>query len=683
MGGTAAPGAFGQAPHGRQPPWTHRPSGRRQVESYGDSLYDEKEEAAGAAAAAPPRGPPAQQPAHQQQQGWAQQGWAQPGGAPAAAEASSLSEELGRVLGDAAEGQSGAGPEPAGAASDEGGYVDEWEAQMPGSATPAAAAAAAAAAEGGAGAAAVPSWQEQPVASDGEAAEEEAHSEEAAHRGAGDEWREHRLLPQAGAAAGPASEHSLGGAGASGRALGRGASEAAPGQAAGGAAEWQPLFAAAQDWRQQQELRPHTAPSSDQRSAAARARQRAHSSGGGGRPSGGQLHPRPDSRGSVGSGGGGGFMGGAGYPPAAGLSCEEEEDDDDEEAKGGRGAPPLLLPQHWSGEAGFGVPGGKYSMASPLEMGARRVWPAALAAQPRVRPSPPAPFTFVRRRPATRPRPRAPAGAEVGEWLAALGLEQYRKKFTHHVVNGRLLLALGDRELKAELGIGPLGHRVTLLQGIEELAACAGRGGGRGSVFALSLCGRFAAARGAAVAAGRPASRGPLGGGGGGGGGAARTEPIKRPCSAPTLRARPPSASAGCGGGGACLGPAAGRVTVAEQRAKLLFELSRAQARAAARAGDAARSSEVACIAGGEVAKLTAAVRDLDRRFKAQARWEGLRAVGVERGLSSSWLTGRRAQPRGPTLPPPPPWPQVDHATGTLDATARVPWCAARPAAVC
>lgn len=41
--------------------------------------------------------------------------------------------------------------------------------------------------------------------------------------------------------------------------------------------------------------------------------------------------------------------------------------------------------------------------------------------------------------------------------------------------------------------------------------------------------------------------------------------------------------------GGASLGPAAGRITVHKQRAKLLFELDRAQARAASQAGAAAQ----------------------------------------------------------------------------------------------
>jgi hypothetical protein len=188
---------------------------------------------------------------------------------------------------------------------------------------------------------------------------------------------------------------------------------------------------------------------------------------------------------------------------------------------------------------------------------------------------------------------------------------------------------------QVELGIGPLGHRVTLLQGIKELADCCsgrGRGGshtGSGSEgLALELCRHFAAHRAAATAAGvQAASRNSGGGGGGGGGygGPPHGAPLKRPRSAPDQRARAPAARLDGGRSvreeeGACLGPAAGRMTVAEQRSKLLFELSRAQARAAARQGVAAHSGEVARIAGREVEQLAAAVRDLDRRFNAQVQ---------------------------------------------------------------
>jgi ATP-dependent Clp protease ATP-binding subunit ClpB len=45
---------------------------------------------------------------------------------------------------------------------------------------------------------------------------------------------------------------------------------------------------------------------------------------------------------------------------------------------------------------------------------------------------------------------------------------RYRKRFMHHCIDGPLLLALTDHQLKAELLVGPLGHRVLLLDEIEK-----------------------------------------------------------------------------------------------------------------------------------------------------------------------------------------------------------------------
>jgi hypothetical protein len=47
----------------------------------------------------------------------------------------------------------------------------------------------------------------------------------------------------------------------------------------------------------------------------------------------------------------------------------------------------------------------------------------------------------------------------VGDYVVALSLGQYRKKFMHHVVDGRLLLRMTDALLRTELGIGPLVRR--------------------------------------------------------------------------------------------------------------------------------------------------------------------------------------------------------------------------------
>jgi hypothetical protein len=65
---------------------------------------------------------------------------------------------------------------------------------------------------------------------------------------------------------------------------------------------------------------------------------------------------------------------------------------------------------------------------------------------------------------------------DVCDWVDGLGLSQYRKKFMHHVVNGRLLLRLNDALLKTELAIGPLvsvkPHRMHALVNTGLSAAC-------------------------------------------------------------------------------------------------------------------------------------------------------------------------------------------------------------------
>ena len=144
----------------------------------------------------------------------------------------------------------------------------------------------------------------------------------------------------------------------------------------------------------------------------------------------------------------------------------------------------------------------------------------------------------------------------------------------------RLALCGCPTSSQAELGIGPLGHRAALLQGIEELRSTT-------SEFVLDLAAHFGARRAEAspVRGGgggggvRPASRGggvrPASPGGCGAWPSPERDKGKRPRSAPALRNRQPAA--GAVPGDAFLGPAAGKVTVQEQRAKLLFELSRAQ----------------------------------------------------------------------------------------------------------
>jgi hypothetical protein len=62
-------------------------------------------------------------------------------------------------------------------------------------------------------------------------------------------------------------------------------------------------------------------------------------------------------------------------------------------------------------------------------------------------------------------------------------MEQYRTRFVHNHIDGRLLLTLDDKLLKAELGIGPLGHRAAILSAIRALVAA------DGGLAALALAG--------------------------------------------------------------------------------------------------------------------------------------------------------------------------------------------------
>lgn len=57
----------------------------------------------------------------------------------------------------------------------------------------------------------------------------------------------------------------------------------------------------------------------------------------------------------------------------------------------------------------------------------------------------------------------------VCDWLATFGMQQYRKKFLHNLVTGKLLPRLTEGHLKADIGIGPLGHRTLILDNIQEL----------------------------------------------------------------------------------------------------------------------------------------------------------------------------------------------------------------------
>lgn len=61
------------------------------------------------------------------------------------------------------------------------------------------------------------------------------------------------------------------------------------------------------------------------------------------------------------------------------------------------------------------------------------------------------------------------AVSDVCDWVEGIGLAQYRKKFMHHCIGGRLLLRLTDELLKKELGIGPLVRCVCKMHQIKDL----------------------------------------------------------------------------------------------------------------------------------------------------------------------------------------------------------------------
>lgn len=58
--------------------------------------------------------------------------------------------------------------------------------------------------------------------------------------------------------------------------------------------------------------------------------------------------------------------------------------------------------------------------------------------------------------------------AGVRTWLEEIGLPQYADSFERNAINGALLPALTDADLK-EIGVGPLGHREQLLAVIAGL----------------------------------------------------------------------------------------------------------------------------------------------------------------------------------------------------------------------
>ncbi|GFR44833.1 hypothetical protein Agub_g6174 [Astrephomene gubernaculifera] len=247
---------------------------------------------------------------------------------------------------------------------------------------------------------------------------------------------------------------------------------------------------------------------------------------------------------------------------------------------------------------------------------------------------------------------------EVANWVEFLGLGQYRRRFLHHYIDGRLLLQLSDAQLKTELGIAPAVHRRAILDSAgallrqfhesqrERMLAASyhehasnphasvtvtttsvspGRGESPGRSAAAagytddSVGGNTrreyvrpgSAPRAAARARTRPASALP--------GGAVEASPRAAGAQgSPAARRRPSSASraAPLVPPDAYLGPAMGKVTAYEQRSKLLFELDRAQARAEQHRVLAEQLQHKAQLSAKDVARARGALLDNEHKNK-------------------------------------------------------------------
>ncbi|EFJ45183.1 hypothetical protein VOLCADRAFT_118480 [Volvox carteri f. nagariensis] len=228
---------------------------------------------------------------------------------------------------------------------------------------------------------------------------------------------------------------------------------------------------------------------------------------------------------------------------------------------------------------------------------------AAAAAGTRVRPMSAAPRDrqsalldgLIRKHPATWDT------VDVATWVDFLGLGQYRRRFLHHCIDGRLLLRLNDAQLKTELGIGPMGHRAAILDAAANLI----------KNYKEAQHDRIAAGEiGAeddddAVADAAAGSRQD--------GQRSSTAPRPRPASA----RRPASASRSVIPPDPFLGPAMGKITVYEQRSKLLFELDRAQARAEQHRALAEQLRYTATLSSEEVAHIRGLLLEIEKKNRA------------------------------------------------------------------
>ncbi|KXZ42945.1 hypothetical protein GPECTOR_110g238 [Gonium pectorale] len=232
----------------------------------------------------------------------------------------------------------------------------------------------------------------------------------------------------------------------------------------------------------------------------------------------------------------------------------------------------------------------------------------------------------------TRKHPATWDPVDVATWVEFLGLGQYRRRFLHHCIDGRMLVRLTDAQLKAELGIGPMGHRVAILDAAATVVksyneaqrdrpdADDGAAGPAPGAEPSRQEYRPPAARAGSAPRprARPASAMP------GGTGALSASPPRVP-SGPR---RPASASRSLMPPDAYLGPAKGKQTVYEQRAKLLFELDRAQARAEQHRALADQLKHTANLSSEEAAHLRGLLADIEKKNR--------QAFGLSGGVDGS-----------------------------------------------
>ncbi|MEW5305010.1 MAG: hypothetical protein WDW36_007581 [Sanguina aurantia] len=218
---------------------------------------------------------------------------------------------------------------------------------------------------------------------------------------------------------------------------------------------------------------------------------------------------------------------------------------------------------------------------------------------------------------------------DVCVWVDSIGMGQYRQKFAHHCIDGRLLVTLTDAQLKLELGIGPMGHRAMILGTLADLADDDVTGGGDS---------------GDGGEGGRSGGRGNSGSGG-----ASRRSPsvgrrsMSRPASAlPREQSprRPASASRAVIPPDSFLGPASGKQTVYEQRAKLLFALDKAQARTTQQSILVRQLRSQSATSRGQVSSLRGRLTDLERKtgFTEGGAGMTVAALGLTSEARIPWL---------------------------------------------